>query len=89
MRTPDQAQALRAGLHLVPALLVLLLAVAAPAQAKQAQATLNVSVTVLSSCAVSTDQRVAATCAGSTPPTVEQRKQGTGQGQVQLTIVTF
>ncbi|AOZ05886.1 hypothetical protein [Cupriavidus malaysiensis] len=74
----------------MPALLVLLLVMAAPAQAKQAQATLNVSVTVLSSCAVSTDQRVATTCTGSsTPPTVEQREQGTSPGKVRLTVVTF
>lgn len=90
MRTPDRASVSRAGHHLVPVLLVLLLVVAAPARAKEAQATLNVSVTVLSSCAVTTDQRVATTCTGSsTPPTVEQREQGTVAGQVQLTVITF
>ncbi|MBB2981588.1 MULTISPECIES: hypothetical protein [Burkholderiaceae] len=89
VRAPERAPASRARHNLVPALLVLLLVVAGPVHAKQALATLNVSVTVLGSCAVSTDQRVATTCTASTPPTVEQREQGTGPGQMQLTVVTF
>lgn len=74
--------------HLVTALVVLLLT-AAPVHAKQARATLNVSVTVLSSCSVTTAQRVTTECTGSTPPTVEHREQGTGTDQAQLTVVTF
>ena len=75
--------------HQMVAVLVALLLTAGPVHAKQARATLNVSVTVLSSCAVTTDQRVATACTGSTPPIVEHREQGKGRDQVQLTIVTF
>lgn len=75
--------------HQMVAVLVALLLTAGPVHAKQARATLNVSVTVLSSCAVTTDQRVATTCMGSIPPSVEHRAQGTGQDRVQLTVVTF
>ena len=74
--------------HLVTVLVALLLT-AGPVHAKQARATLDASVTVLSSCVVATGQRVATTCTGTTPPTIEHREQGTGQDRVQLTVVTF
>lgn len=74
--------------RLARALLALLLVTAGPVHAKQARATMTVSVTVLSSCNVSTDQRDP-TCSASAPPTVEHRVQSQGPRQVQLTVVTF
>ncbi|WP_186197621.1 hypothetical protein [Burkholderia gladioli] len=74
--------------RLAHALLALLLVAAGPVHAMQARATMTVSVTVLSACSVSTDQR-APTCSANAPPTVEHRTQGQGTGQVQLTVVTF